>query len=314
MNQVVQSTLRIVQRSRTRSLDGVTNRHDAGPRRRRVTRRPGAIAALALVVAALGVTVAPGAVLAEDPPATDPPTTTTPPTTAPPTTSPPPTTEPPTTLPPDPDPTVPPTVTTAPPVTSGGGGVPRAVTSTTVDPLDAGEPRSTVVAPTGDANLPETGVLPDPTTTGPEQGWLTPERQVRVAVGGLLTLAAVMAVLGFAYWRHTRPGVSGGGEGAGEAESGKSLRFARRRDPEVDAPLAGERPELFDDAAFDDPGLSGAPALARLAAPGGASSPAAPRRSAGDPVSAAPAPSVPPPRVELRLRPDRPLRPAPPEN
>lgn len=178
------------------------------------TRAPGVVivrlASVALFAAAMGVAGLPGGVpaaLAQEPePSTSTtapePTTTAPPTTVP-TTAP--TTEAPTTVP-----TTEAPAPTAPPTTSGGGGgtvrpaVSSSVPTTEAPTTTATTESPTVVAPTpGAVTIPEASSSDaDDEPTGP---WLSPDTQLRIAVGGLLALALVMVVLTVAYWRHTRP-------------------------------------------------------------------------------------------------------------
>ena len=162
-----------------------------------------------LAVLSIGLlgSVGAGVAAAQDEPEPTTPTTETPPTTAPPTTLPP-TTEAPTTLPPTTEAPQP----TAPPTTSGGGGggtvrptVPTTVATTEPPSTETTTPRSTVVAPVpGAVTVPEEA--PAPADSGPSGPWLSPDTQLRIAVGGLVALAVVMLVLTAAYWRHTRPG------------------------------------------------------------------------------------------------------------
>ena len=131
------------------------------------------------------------------------PTTTAPPTTSPPTTVP--TTETPTTVP-----TTEAPAPTAPPTTSGGGGgtVGPAVTSS-VTTTEAPTTTATTESPTVVAPAPGAVTVPDiadsDAAAEPSGPWLTPDTQLRIAVGGLVALALVMVVLTIAYWRHTRP-------------------------------------------------------------------------------------------------------------
>ncbi len=166
-------------------------------------------AALALLVAGTSVAVLSGVVgsaAAQEPePSTSTvpePTTTAPPTTIP-TTAP--TTEVPTTVP-----TTEAPAPTAPPTTSGGGGgTVRPATSTTVATTEAPTTTATTEAPTVVAPTPGAVTVPDAAGSDPADEpagpWLTPDTQLRIAVGGLLGLALVMVVLTVAYWRHTRP-------------------------------------------------------------------------------------------------------------
>lgn len=174
-------------------------------------RRGGGVRVVVGLLAVLSIglvgSVGAGVAAAQDEPEPTTPTTETPPTTAPPTTLPP-TTEAPTTLPPTTEAPQP----TAPPTTSGGGGggtvrptVPTTVATTEPPSTETTTPRSTVVAPVpGAVTVPEEA--PAPAEDGPSGPWLSPDTQLRIAVGGLVALAVVMLVLTAAYWRHTRPG------------------------------------------------------------------------------------------------------------
>lgn len=190
---------------------GVLRRRGPSGRRRGAGLLVTGFAALWFV--AVGVTLAapPGVVGlagAQEPEPTTPPTEPEPTTTAPPTTAPPttvPTTETPTTVPTTEAP--PPT---APPTTSGGGGgtvrpaVSSSVPTTEAPTTTATTEPATVVAPApGAVTVPDVAdAAPVDEPSGP---WLTPDTQLRLAVGGLMALALVMVVLTVAYWRHTRP-------------------------------------------------------------------------------------------------------------
>lgn len=176
------------------------------PARPVTTRRVAARIVVVGLAAVLGVAtpaLAGAAAAQGDPEPTTPTTEPTPTTTSPTTT--PPTTEAPTTLPPTTEAPEP----TSPPTTSGGGGgrvgptTPTTVATTATSTAET-VPRSTLVAP-----APGAVTVPQETSPGdgePADGpWLTPTNQLRVAVGGLGALAAVMVGLTVAYWRHTQP-------------------------------------------------------------------------------------------------------------
>lgn len=228
-----------------RDVESQVSRGDRGrggsPRCRRGRRLSVVVGLLAVLSIGLMGSVGAGVAAAQGEPEPTTPTTEAPPTTAPPTTLPP-TTEAPTTLPPTTEAPQP----TAPPTTSGGGGggtvrptVPTTVATTEPPSTETTTPRSTVVAPApGAVTVPEEA--PAPADSGPSGPWLSPDTQLRVAVGGLVALAVVMVVLTAAYWRHTRPGRPTPLVGVADDAGGVSISPVGAPEEDVPAPELAE--------------------------------------------------------------------------
>lgn len=105
-----------------------------------------------------------------------------------------------TTTSPAPEPTSPPT-TTPQPTTS------LVVPTTAEAEVGRVVTEGTVLSPSaGQRGLNPDGGSPVPVADAGSQ-WFSPANQVRMAVGTLIALALLTAVLTVAYWRHTRPGI-----------------------------------------------------------------------------------------------------------
>lgn len=259
----------------------------SGPTRRR-RRSPGVLLArfalLCLVAVAVGMAAPPDAVgpaAAQEPepsPTTPEPTTTAPPTTVPTTV---PTTEAPTTVP-----TTEAPAPTAPPTTSGGGGGPiRPAVSSSVTTTEAPTTTSTTESPTVVAPTPGAVTVPSPADAEavdePSGPWLTPDVQLRIAVGGLIALALVMVVLTVAYWRHTRPRTPTPLVGLADAADDLAV------DPFLPEAVAGPPPDLASSDSGVPPAQQGEDATA-----GGSPAPTPLVGFSAAPPSALPPPSL----------------------